>query len=87
MRLFSIFKRKPKEETAAMGMQGQPVQVISGTPHPDHYDRERNTARIAQLKDAVQDLKIRNHPKLGEYAAELEKHLKIQSLFHGGEEE
>jgi hypothetical protein len=90
MGLRSWFRRKPKEEAASMGMQGQPVQVISGpSPHPDHYDKERNTARITQLEAAIEQFFESgqgNHPMVAHLKEELAKHRKIREIFHSGEE-
>jgi hypothetical protein len=55
MGLFGRFRGKPKEKNAAMGMHGQPLEVLSGpSPHPDHHDRLRNAARIVQLEIAIE---------------------------------
>jgi hypothetical protein len=85
-----FWRKTKKEETAGLGMQGQPLEVISGpTPHPDHYDRHRNAARIAQMEAAIAHFKSigqEGHEKVAELKAELAKHLKIRELFHSGED-
>lgn len=87
MGFFDRFKRKSK---ADMGITGQPLEVISGPmPHPDHYDKERNAARIAQLETAITqfiEAEQADHEKVAELKAELAKQLKIRQLFHSGEE-
>jgi F0F1-type ATP synthase epsilon subunit len=86
MGFWDRFKRKPKEESATMGMQGQPVEIISGPAlHPDHYDQERNEARIAQLEAAIkqwQESEETNPAMVEHLKAELVRHKKIQEVFH-----
>jgi hypothetical protein len=90
MAFFDRFKRKPKPETAAMGFQGQPLEVISGTPvHPDHHDKVRNSARIAQIETAIRQFCERgqdDHEMVTHLKAELARHHKIREVFHCGEE-
>ena len=91
MGFFARFRRKVKEETAStLGFTGQPVEVITDlgpTPHPDHYDRERNAARIQQLTLAIAQFNEQGgHEKTVELQAELDKQLKIKELFYEGEE-
>ena len=88
MRFFNWFKKKAG---TAMQIQGHPVNVISGSPHPDHYDRERNAARIAQLADAIATFTVTGtheaHPeRYAELKAELARQIKIRELFYAGEE-
>lgn len=87
MGFFDKFKRKAREPGAAMGMVGQHLAVISGPAHPDHYDRERNAARIEQLQTAIAQFEAQGvNPKTAELQAELDKQLKIRELFHAGKE-
>lgn len=86
MEFFSRFKRKPKEETAAMGMQGRPLEVLSGPlPHPDHHDQVRNDARIVQLEAAIEQFFAngqKDHEMVAHLKAEIAKHRKIRELFY-----
>ena len=93
------FKRKSKADAlqarldeleSRVKAQGHPVNVIedAGTLS-QHYDKERNAARISQLETAIAQFREGgqpNHPKITELNAELTKHLKIKQAFHSDEE-
>ena len=79
-----------KKHKGAMNIQGHPVAVISGSsPNREDYDRERNTARIEQLRESIKQFEDNgqaDHPRVAEHRAELAKHLKIRELFYSEEE-
>ena len=88
MGFFDRFKRNK----GTMSIQGHPLGVILGTSaasgHHD-YDRERNTARIEQLRESIKQFEDNgqaDHPRVAEHRAELAKHLKIREVFYSEEE-
>ncbi len=72
-------------------IQGYPVNVVEGPENlSQHYDKERNAARVSQLEAAIAQFRESgqpDHPKVPELSAELTKHLKIKQVFHSDEEE
>lgn len=96
MGFFDRFKSKQvepvTEKPTALAVTGHPLEVIitpagTVTPHPDHYDRERNAARIAQLREAISGFEETGAHEMhteryAELKAELDKQLKIRALFY-----
>ena len=70
--------------------QGHPVNVIEGAGTlSQHYDKERNAARISQLETAIAQFRESgqpDHPQVAHLQSELTKHLKIKQAFHSDEE-
>lgn len=94
MGFFNRFRKKTKTGTV-IGITGHPVNAIEApaagpSPHPDHYDRERNASRIRHLRAAIEQWEAAGWPKefpkkYEELKAELEKHLRLHKLFHSKE--
>ncbi len=72
-------------------LKGHPVNVIEGPENlSQHYNKERNAARVLQLEAAIAQFREGgqpDHPKVAGLSAELAKHLKIKQVFHSDGEE